>query len=1003
MARPKRKASTKRAPRRVAAAVRSPKRAARPRPPPAPISGSGGSGRRPLAIAGLGASAGGLAALDAFLSHLPVDTGVAYVVVTHQHPRHTSLLPELLAKQALVSVKVATHNARLEPNRVYVAPAGVMVGVEDGRLVLTRIEDGDPRLPIDYFFRSLAQSAHQSAIAIVLSGNGSDGTLGIGAVKAEHGMLMAQEPGSAQYVGMPNSAIATQLVDYVLPPEQMPARIVQYLAGRRVSPREPPEDEPTPDDALQRVLAILRMRSGNDFAAYKKSTIRRRLERRMAVHGLSDARDYARFLEQAPFEADALFREVLISVTSFFRDSGAFDALQEELTELIRAKPDDSVLRGWIAGCATGEEAYSLAIVVRELLTKLGKPLKVHLFATDLDPQAIDVARAGTYPEGISAHVTPERLKRFFTKEDSGYRINKDIREMLVFASQSVIKDPPFTRLDFVSCRNLLIYLEPELQRRVISLFGYALRTDGVLLLGTSEGVADFDDRFATIDKRWKLFKRREHLGTRPGRAEMPTLTPGGPLPVHHRVAPRTGVAIGPTAERMLLSCFTPPSAIVSERGEVVYVHGRTGPFLEPAQGEPSSNLFNMAREGLRLDLPSAIRRAAAKKTTVVRHGLQVKTNGGFSSVTLTVRPLSEPEVLRGTYLVSFEIEPSAPAAPEAKTVRGQPAQPKHVERLEQLEEELQHTKQNLQGMIEELETSNEELTSTNEELQSTNEELQSANEELETSREEMQSLNEELQTVNTELEERNRALSQANDDMQNLLNSTEVATVFLDDKLLIKRFTIQAKKVFSLIDSDVGRPISDLTANLRYTGLVEDAFEVLRTLVFREREIETNEGLWRLLRILPYRTHDNLIDGLVLTFVDIDRLKRAERSAQHAREYAEGIVEAVDRALLVLDDQLRVVSANRAFHALFRSMPKLEVGEQFHNAGGGRWDLPGFIDRLRGVVEDGKGFEGLRVRIAGAQQDEVLLSARRLQPSGSAPMVLITANIADSTEPAQT
>ncbi|HVW25372.1 MAG TPA: CheR family methyltransferase [Polyangiaceae bacterium] len=976
--------------------VRTPEQSATSKGPVAPFTKRKATGEDPASfpVVGIGASAGGLEALEAFFSEVVPNSGMAYIVVTHQAPGRASLLPELLAKHSRVPMHTAEDGMKLVPDAVFVAPPGGCVSVRDERIQIEEIDPSMRTLPVDHLFRSLAKNDGDNAIAIVLSGNGRDGTLGITEVKGVSGMVMAQEPSSARYAGMPTSAIATQLVDYVLPPNEMPVQLLRYVQGKdrlRVS-NEPKEEPDTSTAGLQRVLVILRARTGNDFASYKKSTVRRRVERRMTVHGLRSVAEYAQLLERAPHEVDALFRELLISVTSFFRDPEAYAVLESELQRIIKLKADDDPVRIWVAGCATGEEAYSLAILVKEALLAAGRSLAVQIFATDLDSQAVETARAGRYPEGIAADVSPERLERFFTKEEGGYRVTKDVRELLVFASQNLVKDPPFTKLDLLSCRNLLIYLESELQKRILWLFSYSLRPAGILFLGTSESVAGFDDVFTVVDKKWKVFQRRDSGGPRlPDlHQELPPAAIPGRLATAHRPGHRAVVGVGLVAERLLLSSFVPPTVILSERGELIYLHGRTGSFLEPAAGEPTNNVFNMAREGLRLELPAAMRQASTSVEPVVRRGLQVKTNGGFSSVRLTVRKLDEPESLRGAFIATFEEEKDEPKKPKVRSGKSDRG---HIERISSLERELQRTKENLQGTIEELETSNEELKSTNEELQSTNEELQSANEELETSREEMQSLNEELQTVNSELEERNRALSQANDDMQNLLNSTEIATIFLDDKLAIKRFTTQAKKVFSLIDTDIGRPISDLTANLRYDHLVEEAREVLQTLVFREREIQTKEGSWRLMRVMPYRTHENLIDGLVITFVDIDRVKRAEEEAQMARLYAESIVEAVRVSLLVLDTHLRVVSANRAFYEQFRTTPKLLVGEPIQQVSEGRWDAPDLDAKLRRIAKGDQEVmtaSPVTVTLPRVGPERMTLNARRIVPTGDKPLILL-------------
>ncbi|HEX4340051.1 MAG TPA: chemotaxis protein CheB [Polyangiaceae bacterium] len=952
-------------------------------------------------VVGIGASAGGLEALEQFFANVEPASGMAYVVVTHQAPGRTSLLAEILAKKASIVVTTAGNRMKLRPNQVYVCPPGGCLSIHDETLMVEATEAAAKNPPVDHFFRSLAANDGDNAIGIILSGSGSDGTLGVTAIKENFGMVMAQEPSSARYVGMPSSAIGTLMVDYVLPPGDMPAQLLRYARDKsRLGSPDVEREEPEPDvTGMFRVLATLRTRTGHDFSEYKKSTVRRRIERRMTVHSLASLAEYTKFIQRAPHEVDALFRDLLISVTSFFRDPEAFEALRVELDKVIKEKEDDAPLRAWVAGCATGEEAYSLAILIKEILIAQGRRLTVQIFATDLDGQAVETARAGRYPEGIAADVSAERLERFFIKDDHGYRVTKEIRESLIFASQNLVKDPPFTKLDLLTCRNLLIYLESELQKRILWLFNYSIRDGGLLLLGTSESVSGFDDLFEVVDKKWKVFLHRDG-GKRTvpaAHARLPQPAVPGMAILPTRAAHRMNPGMVHVAERVLIGSFVPPSVLMSERGELIYLHGRTGPFLEPAPGEPSNNVFNMAREGLRLELPAAVRQAAGTDDPVVRRNLQVKTNGGFSAVRLTVRKLREPEALKGAFMASFEIVPDEPKQPSRRTAKTPGVLD---ERVTNLEQELQRTKENLQGTIEELETSNEELKSTNEELQSTNEELQSANEELETSREEMQSLNEELQTVNSELEERNHALSQANDDMQNLLNSTDIATVFLDEKLAIKRFTTQAKKVFSLIEGDIGRPIADLAANLRYDNLVDEATEVLQTLAFREREIQTKDGAWRLMRVMPYRRHDNLIDGLVITFVDIDRVKRAEEEAQQARVYAEGIVESMRSSLLVLNQKLRVISANGAFYDQFGMSSKLVIGESLTNLASGRWNVPPLTDALHALFNDNEAMKqiNLTLKLPRERDRRVRINAHRLPTRDGEPLLaLLLIESADS------
>jgi two-component system, chemotaxis family, CheB/CheR fusion protein len=860
-----------------------------------------GGHRRAKIVVGIGASAGGLEALSKFFAQVPADTGLAYVVVTHQAAGRQSLLPELLARHAQIPVAEVAAEVRLEANRIYVAPPGRHLIIRDGRLEpVTPAEDG-ARLPIDHFFRSLARDQGERAVGIVLSGAGSDGSLGLKEIKHGGGMVMAQTESSAAQADMPRSAIATENVDYVADPELLPGQLLTYVNGaeRRLANRDRADEAPASEE-LEILLAILREHTRHDFSAYKTPTIRRRIERRMNVHQLASIPAYVSLLQNNPAELDLLFKELLIGVTSFFRDPEAFAALDQLLPALLADKTKDSVIRGWIAGCSTGEEAYSLAILIREHLDRSTLDASVQLFATDLDIHAIEQARSGIYPESIAADVGAARLARFFSKEDGYYRIHKQIREMLIFAPQNLIEDPPFTKLDLISCRNLLIYVDSELQQRLIRLFHYALRPGGVLFLGSSETLGQHAELFQVADKRWKLFMARSggerDRGLRiPAAIARSVVTRASPL----APAPRaTELTLAQLAERALMTQLVPPSVLVHERGEIVHVHGRTGLFLEPAPGpQTQANVLGMAREGLQLDLATALRHAIVEGEAV-RRDVRVRSNGGFIRVDLHVKRLSQPEPLRGLYIIAFE---RAEAVVEASTDQASPIQ-LTPERGAELERELLHAREVHQSVIEQLETTNEELKSTNEELQSTNEELQSANEELETSKEEMQSLNEELHTVNAELHGKIEELSVANDDMKNLLNGTSIATVFLDDQLNIKRFTEHAKKVIRLIGSDVGRPVGDLVSHLRYEALLDDCNNVLRTLVFKEVEVQSNAGAWYLLRIVPYRTAENVIDGLVLTFDDITQVKNLQRETERVL----GALTHSPTAVFAQDQELR-------------------------------------------------------------------------------------------------
>jgi len=956
----------------------------------------------PFTIVGLGASAGGLEALEKFLAHVPPDCGLGFVVVTHQHPGHTSLLPELLGKCTRMRVKLAENGVAVEPNTVYLSlPEGYLAILHGTLHIMEPDETGLLRLPIDYFFRSLAEDQKDKAVGIVLSGTGTDGTVGLKAIKGATGMTMAQEPVSAKYSGMPTSAIATGLVDYVLPVERLPQRLIVYAQGpypAATGLELEPVGEEGLSEPMQKILVLLRARTGQDFSNYKANTIRRRIERRINVHQLPGPQQYQRLLQENPHELDLLFQELLIGVTSFFRDTEAFEALAKAVEPcLLAAHSSNSPVRVWAAGCSSGEEAYSLAITLRESMDKLKQRFSIQIFGTDLDHEAIDAARLGLYPEGIARDVRPERLARFFIKEDGGYRISKGIREMVVFAPQNVLKDPPFTKLDLVACRNLLIYVKPAAQQRLLSLFHYALNPGGMLFLGSSESLTGLSDHFTVLNKKWKIFARKEAGGGRALPAEFTTTAARsevGPAAPGEALERTRKQLLATLIERSLLTRYAPASVVVNDRGDILYIHGRTGDYLEPAAGQPRLNLLEMAREGLRLGRPSALRRAATQKSEVVHEGVRVKTSGGYSSVRLTVLKLTEPASLRGLLLVTFGLEPAArPAAPACKTPR-RAKLPPPAGRLTDLERELQFTKETLQSTVEELQTSNEELKSTNEELQSTNEELQSANEELETSKEEMQSLNEELQTVNAELHGKLDDLAQANDDMQNLLNSTNIATIFLDQKLRIKRFTAEATKLVKLIPSDVGRPIGDLASNLHYAELQADAAEVLRKLGFKEKEVRSLDGEWWQVRIHPYRTTENVIDGLCLTFVNINRLKAAEAAIQQARDFAENIVATEGKPLLVLDEKLCVVSANPAFHQTFKTAARDVEHRLIYQLGNGQWNIPALRKLLEEVLPGNSAFDDFKVAndFPGLGPRKLLLNARHLKGEPGSPNMILLA-----------
>jgi two-component system CheB/CheR fusion protein len=892
-------------------------------------------------IVGIGASAGGLAAFHAFFSAMPAgpDPGMAFVLVQHLAPDHKSILSELVKRYTRMKVFEVADGMTVKPNNAYIIPPNRDMAFLNGALQL--LEPAAPRgqrLPIDFFFRSLAQDQHERAICIVLSGTGSDGTLGVRAVKGEGGMVMAQNPESTEYDGMPRSAIATGLVDFVLPPAEMPAQLIAYVAhafGKIPHPGSPPA--PQAEDALKKIFVLLRVQTRHDFSKYKQSTIARRVERRMAVHQIRQLDGYVRYLQQNPAEVAALFRDLLIGVTNFFRDPEAFAALEAQvIPRLFAGKPAGALIRVWVPGCSTGEEAYSIAILLREQMEALKRNFKVQVFATDIDGQAIEQARAGVYPDSIAADVPAERLARFFVQDPDGsaYRIQKGIRDILIFSEQNVIQDPPFSKLDLISCRNLLIYLSGELHKKLIPLFHYALNPGGFLFLGTSETVGEFADLFAAMDRKFRLYQRKK-FGYGPHR---PTLGKFLPPPTEDETVPRPlGKAHGESklplrelTERALLQQYAPAGALINERGDILFLHGRTGPYLEPAPGEAGMNILRMAREGLRRELTGALRKAVAHKEPVRHLGLRVKTNGKFSTVNLTVRPVSAvPDAVfsagaragadQPLFLVIFEEAPASDRKRSAKASAvdagegtGKSA-PAASARIAALKRELRARDEYLQAANEELETSNEELKSSNEEMQSINEELQSTNEELETSKEELQSVNEELGTVNTELQTKVADLSWTNNDINNL-QATGIGTIFVDNQLRIRRFTPAITQVINLILTDVGRPVGQIVSNLAgYDRLVEDIQAVLDSLTPKEVEVQTKAGVWYLMAIRPYRTHENAIEGAVITFVEITEMKRVREALRENEDMRRLAVVARDArdAITMQDLEGRILAWN--------------------------------------------------------------------------------------------
>ncbi len=849
-----------------------------------------------FSIVGIGASAGGLEAFESFFKAMPDKSGLAFVLVAHLAPSHVSILPELIQKTTEMEVSQVVDNTRVQANHVYIIPPNKTMAIFHGTLQLLDLPTPrGPNLPIDIFFRSLAQDIGHKAIGIILSGTGTDGTLGIRAIKGEAGMVMSQSLNSAKYDGMPASAIGTGLVDYVLPPEKMPEQLLRYIhhQDRRVENFISNDDQHY-QSALQKIFILLRVATDHDFSLYKKNTINRRIERRMHIHQIDQIDDYVRYLQESDREVDILFKELLIGVTSFFRDAEAFELLKGKyIPDLLEDKPDGYELRIWVPGCSSGEEAYSVAIIVQECIEPLKRHFDVQIFGTDLDEDAIDAARTGLYPKAISADISEERLSKFFSKEGDHYQIRKNIREMVVFAPQNIIKDPPFTKLDMLSCRNLLIYFRPELQRRLLPMFHYSLKEDGILFLGSSETIGQSTDLFSLLDKKWKIFKRHPSKKATLPMLDFQDLDQPADIPdkkMLETLKPNREIDIKRLLKVILAQSDIPACVIIDDHANIVYIHGQTGRFLELAQGEMSINILEMARLGLRVALTNAIRKMASDRREVIMNGLQIKEKGTQVNLNLIVRPLPDLKTgHRGMMMVIFD---EIPAAAETGADTAKQVRKKKGAEVKRLEDELQHTRENLQTTIEELETSNEELKSTNEELQSTNEELQSTNEELETSKEELQSLNEESVTVNAELQCRIDELIAANDDIKNLLDATDIATVFLDIHLKIRRFTPRVTDMFHLTHSDIGRPIEHFATTLTDLKVKDYALKVLEDLAQREVEVVDSRGRVYCMRARPYRTLDNVIDGVVITFSDITEHKILTRKAVESEEKWRGVVE---------------------------------------------------------------------------------------------------------------
>jgi two-component system, chemotaxis family, CheB/CheR fusion protein len=906
---------------------------------------------------GIGASAGGLEAIEKFLSNVPEKSGMAFLIVQHLDPIHKSALVEILSRSTSMEVFEVQDGVKVLPDHVYIIPPNKDMGILNGKLQLMEpIHPHGLRMPINYFFTSLAEDQKEKSIGIILSGYGTDGSIGLKTIKANGGIIIAQDPSTAGSEGMPLSAINTEMVDIVLKPEEMPEKLISYIksSSKILKNILTPKDETI--QAMRKIFILIRNRTGHDFSQYKKSTINRRIGRRMSIHQIKEMPQYLRYLQETPHEIDLLFKEFLINVTHFFRDPEAFESLKQEALKDIIKKPDLDNIRVWVPACSSGEEAYSIAIIIKELLEETNKQIEVIIFATDLDEEAIKTARSGTYPISISVDVSPERLNKFFYKKDNLYTIKNEIREMVIFSNQNAITDPPFTNLDLISCRNLLIYLETDAQEKILSKFNYSLKKDGILFLGPSESIGEFLDSFHKLDKKWKIYKNIKTNGFVYQFVKTYPIHQNQYSPIYsdshfdkNSKQESVGLDITAITEKRLINIYAPPSVLINNMGEILYIHGRLGKYIEPSPGRATNmNILEMAKKGIKLGLSSAIHEAISKNKDVIMENLTVDEDGEKDHfIKLVIKPLNEPEAVNGLLIVSFEESQIQEDGAEDQ-IKLDPLS-KSSEHSNALENELNLTKERLNHTIEELTTSNEELKSANEELQSMNEESQSTNEELETSKEELQSINEELSTVNTELQIKIDELSRINDDMNNLFNSTEIATIFVDNELNIRRFTEEATKLIKLIQSDVGRPLSDITSSIEYPELVDDIHQVVKKVAFKEKEVNTKEGEWYKVRIMPYKTSQNVIDGATITFINVSNIKNIQEKIQSALNYAEDIINTIREPLIVLNQQLEVVSANKSFYKTFNLKKSLVEGEKLYKIGDEIWNIPS----LRNLLED--------------------------------------------------
>ncbi|GAB4380160.1 MAG: chemotaxis protein CheB [Elainellaceae cyanobacterium] len=926
----------------------------------------------PFPIVGVAASAGGLEAFTQLLSHLPTDTGMAFVLIQHLAPDHESLLSEILARATQMSVREVENNTTVEPNQIYVIPPNTKMILTEGVLQLSPREKVLGKyMPGDAFFASLAADRGHKAIAIVLSGLDGDGSLGLKAIKAVGGVTFAQCEDSAQFDSMPNTAVATGNVDFVLPPAKIAEELANLSRNPMLAHSLPPiltEASPQPVDALATIFALLRSNTGVDFSRYKPNTIDRWIQRRMLLYKLEQLEDYVAYLQAHPAEVKALYEEILIHVTSFFRDPDAFDLLKERVFPTItQNKSADMPIRIWVAGCSTGEEVYSIAICLLEFLEDQATQFPIQIFATDISEVAIDKARAGIYAENQMVEVSTARRRRFFHAiEGDRFQISKAVRELCVFARQNLGSDPPFSNLDLISCRNVLIYLGDALQKRIMPIFHYSLNPTGFLLLGTAESIGQSSDLFTLVEKKYRLYTKNSNA-TRPIVSFIPSSYPLTKVSDRQLVPPPTEeFDLEKKVDHLIANHYAPVGVVLDDKMQVLQFRGNVDRYLKLVSGVANLNLFNLLRDGLLIEVRAAIYQAQRQEVPVTKNGLHLEESDYLRTVTLQVIPFKVPTTEERRFLVLFEDAPPASSPSPLDSDLPQGDLEREIARLrEELDaanQERAATQEYLQAIIKDQEHTNQDLKVANEEILSSNEELQSTNEELETAKEEIQATNEELNTTNEELRSRNGELHQVNNDLTNLLASINIPILMLTNDLRIRRFTPMAQRLFNFIPGDAGRPLSDIRANLNIPDLESLLLEVLETLSVKELEVQTQGGHWYTLRIRPYRTTENQIDGVVLVLLDIDALKRSAVKLEAARNYAEAIVETVQVPLLVLESDFRVNTANQAFYDTFQVAPPETMQTLLFDLGNGQWNIPGLRSRLEEILTNNSSLQNFEV-----------------------------------------